>query len=188
MKYGLGAATMLLLATSVAAESIDQLEVTHDGTRYRLALSARLDAPAAASYRRFSDFSRLPQINDAVEGVILLPGAATGATRVQTIVRVCVSFFCRRLLQVQDIRPLPDPQTMGLEAVVIPALSNLRFGHATWQMSECGTQTCLQFNAELEPDFWVPPLIGSWAIERAMRREAVQTAQGIERLAKSMAP
>lgn len=187
MKYGLGAA-ILLLATTVAAESIEQLEITHDGARYRLALSARLDAPAAASYRSFSDFSLLPQINNAVEKVSILPGAAAGATRVQTTVRVCVSFFCRRLQQVQDIRPLPGPQTMGLEAVVLPALSNLRYGHAIWQMSECGTQTCLKFNAELEPDFWVPPLIGPWAIERAMRREAVQTAQGIERLANSVTP
>jgi hypothetical protein len=185
---GGGVSIVLMMgAGSVAAESIEHLEISHDNGRYQIALRARLNSPAADSFRVFSDFANLPQINNAIEEVEVLSGAAAGSIRLRTRIRVCVSFFCRHLQQVQDIHPLSAGDTAGLEATVLPAYSNLRFGHAVWMMDACGEQTCLRFNAELEPDFWVPPLIGPWAIDRAMRREAVQTSQGIERLAQQRA-
>ena len=36
----------------------------------------------------------------------------------------------------------------------------------------------------MEPDFWVPPLIGPWVIKRTMREQAITTSEGIERLAR----
>ncbi len=147
-------------------------------------LSARLNAPMDRSFAVFSDFRQLPQINDAIERIELREGATPPAQRLYTRVRVCVWLFCTHLDQVQDIVRTDDAESHGLHAQVLPALSNLRDGHADWRMRDCSGDTCLEFAAELEPDFWVPPLIGPWAIERAMRREAVQTAQGIERLAR----
>jgi hypothetical protein len=149
-----------------------------------MVLSARLAAPLERSYAVFRDFSRLPQINDAVEQVRLLDDAPDGAQRLYTRVRVCVSLFCTRLDQVQDLRERDDVEGRAFDAIVIPERSNLRYGRAQWRMRDCAGDTCLQFRAELEPDFWVPPLIGPWLIERAMRREALATALGIERLAQ----
>ncbi len=147
-------------------------------------LEARLDAPLTASYATFRAFENLPRINDAVEAVQPLAGAPAGAQRLYTRVRICVWLFCKQLEQVQDLREADNGAGRGLDATVIPALSNLRYGRAHWRMRDCAPQTCLTFTAELEPAFWVPPLIGPWAIERAMRREALQTATGIERLAR----
>ena len=39
------------------------------------------------------------------------------------------------------------------------------------------------FDAEIEPAFWVPPLIGPYLIARELRRQAQVTAESIERLA-----
>lgn len=166
------------------AASIDSLDVAHDGPRYRMQLTATLDAPMAKSFAVFEDFTNLPKINDAIESATLLPPPAAGLRRLKTRVRVCVWFFCARLNQVQDIRTTPGDALAQMDADVIPALSNLRHGRAQWQMRRCAAQTCLRFEAEVEPDFWVPPVIGPWAIARAMRREAITTADGIERLAR----
>lgn len=179
----MGLALGLCCAASPAAQ-IDVLEIGHERSRYRMTLAARLDAPLAASSAVLRDFRLLPQINDAIEIMEPLVGAPAGATRLYTRVRVCVWFFCKRLEQIQDIRETAAPTATGLDADVLPALSNLRYGHARWRMRDCGTQTCLHFEAELEPGFWVPPVIGPWAIERAMRREALETSHGIERLAR----
>ena len=148
-------------------------------------LSARLDTPLAASYGVFRDFANLPRINDAIELVQAMPGAPHGAQRLYTRIRVCIWFFCTHLDQVQDIREVQEGDALGLDAEVLPELSNLRYGRARWRMQRCGERTCLDFQAELEPDFWTPPIIGPWAIERAMRNEALQTSQGIERLARA---
>lgn len=174
---------LCVFSISALAESVDRLDVEHDGARYRIALHARLDAPLADSYAVFSDFRNLPKINDAVEDVEALPSATLGVERWRTRVRVCVSFFCTHLKQVQDVRDSHTVDRYRLEALVIPALSNLRYGKADWQLERCGTQTCLTFNAELEPDFWVPPVLGPWLIKRTMRHEANATAAGIETLA-----
>lgn len=136
------------------------------------------------SFMVFSTYRNLPLINDAVERIELRDGATPPAQRLYTRVRVCVWLFCTHLDQVQDIRRVDRDQALGLHADVLPGSSNLRYGIADWRMQDCDGQTCLEFAAELEPDFWVPPLVGPWAIERAMRREAIQTAQGIERLAQ----
>lgn len=178
------AACLLLLATTTAlAEDVDRLDVGRDGARYRVDLHARLDAPLADAYAVFSDFHNLPKINDAVEAVAPLPAPQPGTERWRTRVRVCVAFFCTHLEQVQDVRHSQDASGYRLDATVIPEMSNLRYGKADWRLERCGAQTCLSFSAELEPDFWVPPLLGPWLIGRALRREAHTTAIGIETLA-----
>lgn len=186
MRLGAALAAALCCIAADAAE-IEVLDIDHASQRYRMHLIARLDTPLQRSFAALRDFDNLPRINDAVETAQMVDGAAAGAQRLYTRVRVCVWFFCTHLDQVQDIREHRDAVALGLDAVVLPAQSNLRFGTARWRMRACGTdQTCLTFDAELEPDFWVPPILGPWAIERAMRSEAIDTARGIERLARSV--
>lgn len=174
---------LLLAAGSVYASEIEQVSVTRAKNRYTIAMSARLNAAPADAHKAFTDFPRLPRINDAVESATRLAVVTPGALRLATVVRVCVLSFCRRLRQVQDITDFSHDGIYGLEAHVLPNLSDLKFGYARWRMSACGSGTCLQFHTEIEPDFWVPPLIGPWLIERVMRREAIQTAEGIDRFA-----
>ena len=187
MRRTLAAVCLACVGSQVCAAEIGQLAVDRDRDRFAMTLQARLDAPLDDSYRVLGDFAELPRVNDAIEKVRLLDGAPAGATRLFTRVRVCVWLFCAHLDQVQDMWPVVDGETRGYDAAVLPERSNLRFGHARWRLRDCANRTCLQFDAQLEPDFWVPPLIGTWAIERAMRREAIATAQGIERLAAAVA-
>ncbi|MFA5941186.1 MAG: hypothetical protein WC809_17660 [Sinimarinibacterium sp.] len=179
------AALITTACASASAAEVESLQIEHAAPRYRMHLSARLDTPLAASFGVFRDFANLPRINDAIELVQPLPGAPDGAQRLYTRVRVCIWYFCTHLDQVQDIVEVHDDDALGLDAEVLPEQSNLRYGRARWRMQHCGERTCLDFTAELEPDFWVPPIIGPWAIERAMRNEALQTAQGIERIARA---
>ncbi|MGH8446295.1 MAG: hypothetical protein ACREVL_13565 [Solimonas sp.] len=178
---------LIAWAAPAAAETVESIAVTHEDARYSIELRARLDAPVADAYTVFRDFNNLPRINDAVEEVSPLPSPTPGGERWRTTVRVCVSFFCSRLKQVQDVRSMQDDKGYRLDAIVVPALSNLRYGVAAWRLDGCGTppetQTCLWFKAELEPDFWIPPLLGPWLIQRTMQRQAQSTAHGIEALA-----
>ena len=40
----------------------------------------------------------------------------------------------------------------------------------------------MAFRAEIEPAFWVPPVIGPYLIARELRAQARTTAEAIERL------
>lgn len=169
------------------AFELQNIAVTRADERYRVKMSVMLDVPARDAYGVFSDISRLPQINSSVREARVLQQNPDGHLRVYTLVRMCVSFYCRMIEQVQDMQFLPDQSGGEIRAEVLPQLSNLRYGRAHWTLQDCTGNTCLRFEAELEPDFWVPPLIGPWLIQRKLRSEAMETSAGIERLARTRA-
>lgn len=193
MKHGVLLAALglscTLLAGQARAVEVRSIEVTRADTRYHVRMDVRLDVPATAAYAVFADLSLLPRINPAVRVARALDErVAAGLRRVYTDVRVCVSFFCRRLEQVQDMRFTSRGDGGDVSAQVIPERSDLRYGRANWTLRDCAGRTCLGFDAELEPRFWVPPLIGPWLVQRKLREEAMQTSAGIERLARGAAP
>jgi hypothetical protein len=173
----------LLLMQAATAAEVQEVTVSRDGPRYHVDMRARLAVPAARAYAVFSDYRRLPLINPAVRSATVLGSEPDGDTRLATELHLCVAFFCRELKQVQDMRRFREGDALGLSADVLPQDSDLKFGHARWLMRPCGNGTCLDFSAELEPDFWVPPLIGPWLIEHKLRAQAITTSAGIERLA-----
>lgn len=172
-----------LAAPAVRAVLVDRIAVSRDGAVYRVAMRVKLDVPPARAWEVFSEYANLPRIHHAVREVRKLDGADSGAQRLLTEVRVCVSFYCRVLQQVQDMRPEPGAAGGRLSATVLPQSRDLKSGHAVWNIRACGDGACLDFDAELEPKFWVPPLIGPWLIQRKLREEAIETSAGIERLA-----
>lgn len=182
---------MLLTACPAQAAKVSLVTVDHDGNRYSVRMQAFMAVAPAAAHQAFTSYERLPEINNSVERAQRLPDAPPGAVRLDTTVRVCVAFFCKHLHQVQDLRASRKAGDYGLVADVLPQRSDVRYGHAQWSMRACkrgeAAGTCLDFSAQLEPDFWVPPVIGPWLIQRKMRGEARQTAEGIEKVANEQA-
>ncbi|GEM_PF-5034809 len=84
--------------------------------------------------------------------------------------------------QVQDVIESQDGTVMAL---LVPALSDFRYGYARlnlWQEPE-GTRILIR--AEVEPDFWIPSLIGPWLIKRKLLSETLETVDRLEQLAKT---
>jgi hypothetical protein len=177
------AAVAGLLPVAASAAEIQSLQVSRDGERYRVELEVRLQAPAPAAYAAFTDPASLPLINPAVQKVEVLEPPAAEHGRLYTEVRVCAVLYCKTLHQVQEMRYAPRPDGGELHAEVLPALSDFAYGRADWSFSGEGAGTRLHFSAELQPAFWIPPLLGPWLVERSLREEAQRTSAGIERLA-----
>ena len=175
-----------IAAVPAAAFEIQSVDVRHDdGDRYHVAMRVTLDAPATDTYAVFADPARLREVNAAIREVQVLEELAPQLRRVRTRVRACVAFYCRHLQQVQDMRYQPSSEGGRIEAQVLPDRSDFRFGQASWTFAPCPAhRTCLAFDAELEPAFWVPPLLGPWLIQRKLRDEAIETSRGLERLAR----
>ncbi|WP_348673639.1 SRPBCC family protein [uncultured Abyssibacter sp.] len=150
-------------------------------------MTVQLDATAADAYAVLTDFANLTEINPAVQRASVRSQEGPTEAVLETEVQVCVLWFCKQLQQVQDMQWQPLENGGGtLMADVRPDESNLRYGHAQWRIWTCESRSCLSFVAEIEPDFWVPPLIGPWVIKRKLEQEALQTSEGIERLAKQL--
>jgi len=165
----------LLLAGEILTSS-----VTHEGAVYRLSINARVDAPLAIVYQSITDFTNLSAINPSIEESQVLQSRGADQRRVRSVIRVCILVFCKRVEQVQDVTLL-DGRTVV--AMMVPGAGDFRAGLARWELTTVGTATDLHFTEVFEPDFWVPPVIGPWLIEKKLVREVAETTIYIEALA-----
>lgn len=169
---------LLLLPAVTQAGSIQDASVSRDGDVYSLSITARVEATPAQVYRSITDFSNLSAINPSIEESAVLDSEGN-RRRVHTVIRVCILVFCKRVQQVQDVTLL---DAHNLVAVMVPGAGDFRAGEAHWKITADGVATELLFSETFEPDFWVPPVIGTWLIERKLVREVAETALYIEEL------
>jgi len=152
--------------------------VTHADGRYELAITARINAPHDAVYRAITDYANLAAINPDIEVSELLATTPAGVAMVRTVIHVCILVFCKRVEQLQQVT---QPDASSIVAVIVPEGSDFRSGLARWQLaSPTAATTELHFTQTFEPDFWVPPVIGPWLIQRKLVREVTETAGYIE--------
>jgi hypothetical protein len=177
-----------LLARDVAAATLRSAVVDEtQAHRYRVRVQMDVDAPSNQVYAVLTDYAHYARLNPDIERArVLGPGAVKNSTRVETLIRACVAFFCRDLHQLEDVSARVDAtNVLSVVAEGIPEPGNVRYSRSRWDVQACGQRsTCLGFYVEVEPDFWVPALIGTWLIRRTLRNKAVETCQQVERLAQ----
>jgi hypothetical protein len=178
----------LLLSREVAAANLRSAVVDEtQAHRYRVRVQMDLDAPRNQVFAVLTDYAHYARLNHDIERAqVLGPGALQNSTRVETWIRACVAFFCHDLHQLEDVSALSDAASVSsVAAEGIPEEGGMRFSRSRWDVKACGQQTtCLGFYVEVEPDFWVPPLLGTWLIQRTLRNKAVETCEQVERLAQ----
>lgn len=170
------ACLLLVTGLACAGEIRDSSVVLDDGV-YRITAQARIHAPVATVFGRITDFDNLTRINHAIEESRIIRTFSPDRHRVHSVIRACVLFFCRRVTQVQDIAQQGQDR---VEASILPEGSDFRHGHAVWRLESDGADTLMDFSAQLEPSFWVPPLIGPWLFERKIVSELLESAAIIE--------
>lgn len=140
-----------------------------------------IDAPLAHVFDVLTSYEQLPELTSRFVESRYLEPAGDGAPRIFTQVRGCVLFFCRSIIRVVRLDMIRD---WSITATAEPDLSQVRFGIEQWFLRADDNATVVTYSHEMEPDFWVPPLIGVWAMRRVLRRDAVEVAQRIEALSK----
>lgn len=173
---GLLSAALLLVTSPASAVVVEQMQVARDDTRYTVTATMTIAVVPATAFRAATDYERLPEFNPSIVTSKRLP-----RRRLNSTMRLCVAFFCKNIDQVMRYAEAA-PDTIQMQ--VVPGAGDLKSGHADWRFDADETGgTRLRFDAEIEPAFWVPPLIGPYLIARELRRQARVTAKSIERLA-----
>ncbi len=162
-----GAALLLAAASAAAGAEVERLDVRRDAPGvYRIELDARLRAAPAAVRAMILDPAHWPRVMPWLVELERLGAPRPGVRRMRTVLRGCVLFFCRDLRHVMDFRT-PDPWTV--EAHTVREGSDFRHGRTRWRILPEGAGTRLRMESELEPAFWVPPLIGPWVLRMKLR-------------------
>ncbi len=173
----------VLWAAVATAGRVLTAVVTHESGFYFIEVDALVAIPERRARQLLTDYNHLHRVNPAVEVSEVLAERGSGDYRVRTVTRACVWFFCKSIHQVQDVIEGADG---SITAIVVPEQSDLRHGYARVDLWEEAEGTRILIRSEVEPDFWIPPLIGPWVIKRKLRSEALDTVANLERLASPL--
>ncbi len=173
----------LFMTYSAFATAGDVIEatVTNEDKRYFVNLEVVINADARHVFKILTDYENLTSISDSITESNLIYSLSDNDHRVKVTTKACVTFFCKTIVQIQDVEQLPG---MVIISTTIPDKSDVDYAHARWKITSNDGLTHVSFNADLKPSFWVPPLIGPPLIERALRNEALAVIEGLEILAQ----
>jgi hypothetical protein len=165
---------------SVISAEIEELTVIRRGARYEISSVMLIEAPQALVFEALTDYDQFAALSERYKQSRFEPPARDGSPRIFTQVVGCIWFFCRSIQRYARLDLMP---TEEIVAVVEPENSDLRFGLEKWQLLALSHRTRVIYTHTLEPDFWIPPVVGEWALRRLLAKDAVAAAQRIEILA-----
>lgn len=174
----------VLWAAAGMAGKVYMAAASHQNGVYLVEVDALVYVPEPQVRELLTDYNDLGKVNQAIEVSEIIKTREPGDYRVRTETEACVWFYCKRIYQVQDVIETYDGT---VTATVIPELSDFRNGYARLNLWQETGGTRVLIRSEVEPDFWIPPLIGPWLIKRKLQSEALETVRNLERVAQQEA-
>ena len=172
---------VFFLPSLATAHELSQAEVTEDKGIFRLQFTTIIDAPAEHVRQVLTDFSHSYRLSSSIIESEILPSRQTGTTKIRTKVLACASVFCREVERVDSVRMLASGD---LQADIVPELSEFRSGQAIWKITAMDNRSKVVYDATLEPDFYIPPVVGISIISNSLKNDFISTFDRIERIAR----
>ena len=173
----------ILCVNTLPLSAVDfvEIQVTNNSGVYHMRMVAEVDASAVYVYRVLTDYKHIYRLNPLIIESEVLPSPGNGAVRVRTRTEDCTFIFCVEVIRVEDVYDLSSNE---LHMVIVPSLSNLRSGNAKWEIEEMEEYSGIVYQAQIEPDFNIFPVIGSAILKRKLRQEMMALMARIECIAK----
>ena len=175
----------LLACQPVGAADLEEVVVERVEGRYELRSETLFDASVEDLYRVLTDYDQFEKFTSAFTVSRNLDPDEQGRPRFYNEMEGCVLFFCVTFQRYGHLELEPKSY---IRAVVDPNTSDFDYSVESWRLTPDGDQTRLVYQFQMEPSFWVPPVIGPFYIRRALRAGAVRAVDRIEALAQGRAP
>jgi hypothetical protein len=156
-------------------------EVIEEDGIYHIKISAMIEARPEYIRYVLADYSHIYRLSPSIIESEILPDNIDGDKQVRTKLLLCTSVFCTEAERVDVVRMLSSGD---LEAEIIPELSEFKSGKATWKISPMDDYSILVYEAVLEPDFFIPPVVGTHLVIENLREEFTTTFMRIEKIAR----
>lgn len=167
--------TILLLPALVMGQAgageLVRLHVDNGGNTYNVYMEMIVHAPPERVTAVLTDYKNIARLNPSITHSEVLP-STDGLTRVLTRMEGCVFFYCVEIERIEGVSVLDNGD---LKAVIEPAEGGFKSGTAHWQVLDEGEHSRVIYSAALEPDFWIPELIGP-SVVRANLGEEIRTS------------
>jgi hypothetical protein len=175
----------LVAGAAAVAVTIDELEVERDRGRYSLEAEAYLAASPESIYAVLTDFddNRYSRISRAYKESRYLKPASDGTPIVYTRMEGCALWHCMSLERTER---LETEAPHWIKSTTLPEGSNFKHSTSEWVLARDGDNTKMTYKLEMEPDFFVPPVVGPWYLKRTLSQGSQRAVVRIERLARQL--
>ena len=177
-------AAAALGAETISAASILTIQVDHDDGVYNLVSNTFIDAPREAIFEVLTDYERFGRISSTYKEYGFLEPDEDGIPIIFTRMEGCVLFFCVSMRRVERM-VVTEPSFIRTDT--LPEQSDFRASSSEWTLEPEDSGTSMTYRLMMEPDFWVPPLIGPWVLKQRLTRGGTGAINRIERLARQAA-
>ena len=175
--------TFLTALACVNAAAVEILEATvekRDDVYYVVGTSI-VQASPEFIFATLMDLDHFHKITNGIKDTHFVTSDQPDEVLAYTLIEACVLFFCRSAEKVDRIETNPYAE---IRTYAIPERSDFTLHNARWILTPTDDGTQLTYEAEIEPDFWMPPLISEWAIKRKLLETGEQIGIRIEYLAQ----
>jgi hypothetical protein len=164
---------------------MDDLDVTRHRGRYSLEAEARLAATPESIYSVLTDFddNRYSRISRAYKESRYLEPAQDGTPLVYTRMEGCALWHCMVLERTERLETKPP---YWIKSTTLPEGSNFKHSTSEWLLEADGDGTRMIYKLDMEPDFFVPPVVGPWYLKRTLSQGGLRAVVRIERLAREL--
>ena len=180
-------AAMLLLLLGVPAVAAELLDVyvERKGDRYHFTSTTYFDTTQSQLYNVLIDFDKYPQFSSAFVEAENREPDDQGRPQFYTRMEGCALLFCKAYIRIGYLELQPEHEII---AVADPEQSNFAYSWERWQLIPKDEGTIMIYDFEMEPGFWVPPIIGPYVIKRALRSSGGNAVNRIEAVALGKKP
>ncbi len=174
----------LLAPVAAGAAEMRMVHVEHQGKRYVMQSEAVFDVGLEELYEVFLDYDLSPQFSSwIVEARNLELDDGQRGYFIKN--RGCLMFICQSTVREGLVTHKPYEH---IEAIADPELSDFAVSNERWTFREEDGATVVTYRLEMEPKFWVPPVIGPMVIKRKLRSSGGDALDRIEEIAQQRVP
>lgn len=181
---------LCLFSSLSPGATLTTVNVEKQGERYILHIKARINADTNRIKQIITDYNNLTSINPSLKESNIISKKEEKRTTVSMLTDTCILFICYKIKHVQTFRLIENNIIYGR---IIPKTSDFKHGWTRWTIKEelldkKRTITELIFDAEMTPDFFILPVIGSYHLKKKMIEIATATINNLEKKAQNTLP
>ena len=165
--------------SSLQAEQAPEIEILEQSGVYQIKMVAVIDAPARYVRHVLTDLQHIYRLNSSIIESEVVKRHNDESVSVRTKVIGCVAYFCEELERVERVRVLPSGD---LHAEIIPELSQFKSGQTLWRIKSLGDKCEVSYIADMEPDIFIPPVVGKFLIKKSIREEMKISFANLEKI------
>jgi Polyketide cyclase / dehydrase and lipid transport len=173
-----------IIGASAATATLDSIDIGRDEGVYSLRAETHLDAKPESIVNVLLDYERFGRISSVYKEYGYLDPLPDGTPIVYTRMEGCLlKIFCKSMTRVEALE-VEAPN--HIRTVTLPDRSDFKRSISDWMLEPEGEGTRMTYSLEMEPDFFVPPVVGPIILKRTLKQGGGRAIDRIELLAQAV--